>query len=115
MQIDKTLYQEINEYCHLNNIKTKDFIHKILKEAFLKEKYGTQPFFMNNVISDDINIKSTHIIENTSLSTLTKDIETNQNENKNIELEQSNNSDSIKNNDIKENIITPKKKTRKLN
>ena len=27
-----------------NNIKTRDFIHKILKEAFLKEKYGDSPF-----------------------------------------------------------------------
>jgi hypothetical protein len=46
MQIDKKLYIEINEYCKLNNIKTRDFIHNILKEGFLKEKYGDRPFFM---------------------------------------------------------------------
>lgn len=44
MVIDKNLYSEINEYCKENNIKTRDFIHKILKEAFLKEKYGDSPF-----------------------------------------------------------------------
>ena len=45
MQIDKGLYIEINEYCKLNGLKTRDFIHKILNEAFLKEKYGDTPFF----------------------------------------------------------------------
>ena len=50
MQIDKTLYDEINEYCKENNIKTRDFIHKLLKEAFLKEKYGVSPF-KNRIIT----------------------------------------------------------------
>ena len=44
MQIDKKIYDEINEYCKDNGLKTKDFIHKLLKEAFLKEKYGDSPF-----------------------------------------------------------------------
>lgn len=44
MQIDKNLYDEINEYCKLNNLKTRDFIHKLLKDGFLKEKYGESPF-----------------------------------------------------------------------
>lgn len=47
MQIDKQIYNEINEYCKLNNLKTRDFIHKLLKEAFLKEKYGDSPFAFN--------------------------------------------------------------------
>lgn len=47
MQIDKQIYDEINEYCKLNNLKTRDFIHKLLKEAFLKEKYGDSPFAFN--------------------------------------------------------------------
>ena len=45
MQIDKKLYDEINEYCKLNNLKTRDFIHKLLKDSFFKEKYGESPFF----------------------------------------------------------------------
>lgn len=44
MELDKKLYTEINEFCKLNGLKTRDFIHKILKEAFLKEKYGDSPF-----------------------------------------------------------------------
>lgn len=47
MQIDKQIYDEINEYCKLNNLKARDFIHKLLKEAFLKEKYGDSPFAFN--------------------------------------------------------------------
>lgn len=55
MQIDKKLYDEINEYCKLNNIKTRDFIHNILKEGFLKEKYGDKPFFFNEITKNDNN------------------------------------------------------------
>lgn len=47
MQIDKHLYDEINEYCKLNELKTRDFIHKILREAFNKEKFGESPFAFN--------------------------------------------------------------------
>ena len=63
MQLDRKLYDEINEYCKLNNLKTRDFIHKILNEAFLKEKYGDAPFFFNikdtlieNSVKEDVNI-----------------------------------------------------------
>lgn len=64
MQIDKNLYNEINEYCKLNNLKTRDFIHKMLKESFLKEKYGDKPFFMQE---KDVQPKQTiEIIENVS-------------------------------------------------
>lgn len=49
MQIDKNLYNEINDYCKLNELKTRDFIHKILKEGFLREKYGDSPFAINNI------------------------------------------------------------------
>lgn len=49
MQIDKNLYNEINDYCKLNELKTRDFIHKILKEGFLREKYGDSPFVINNI------------------------------------------------------------------
>ena len=50
MQLDKKLYDDINEYCKLNSLKTRDFIHKLLKEAFLKEKYGDSPFAFNKKI-----------------------------------------------------------------
>jgi hypothetical protein len=44
MVLDKDLYGEISEYCILNGIKTRDFIHEILREAFLIKKYGDTPF-----------------------------------------------------------------------
>ena len=40
MELDKDLYKEIKEYCDLNKLKTRDFIHQILRDAFMKEKYG---------------------------------------------------------------------------
>ena len=51
MQIDKTLYNEINDYCKENGLKTRNFIHKILQEAFLREKYGDKPFFSFSIKS----------------------------------------------------------------
>ena len=44
MEIDKDLYKEIKAYCDLNGLKARDFIHKLLKDAFIKEKYGDRPF-----------------------------------------------------------------------
>lgn len=49
MEIDKKLYNEINEFCKLNGLKTRDFIHKILKEGFMREKYGESPFKTPNI------------------------------------------------------------------
>ena len=42
--IDEILYQDIKEYCELNNIKTNVFINKILKKSFMIEKFGESPF-----------------------------------------------------------------------
>lgn len=62
MQLDKKLYEEINEYCKLNNLKTRDFIHNLLKEAFMKEKFGETPFSFNKKKSEMvIKIKSQNI------------------------------------------------------
>lgn len=52
MQLDKQIYEEINEYCKINGLKTRDFIHKLLKEAFMKEKYGNAPFIFNRQPSE---------------------------------------------------------------
>lgn len=52
MRLDKQIYDEINEYCKFNGLKTRDFIHKLLKEAFMKEKYGDSPFAFNKQSSD---------------------------------------------------------------
>ena len=44
LQIPSELYDEIKEFCELNKIKTNKFISDLLKNAFMKEKYGESPF-----------------------------------------------------------------------
>lgn len=68
MQLDKTLYNEINEYCKLNDLKPREFIHKILKEAFLKEKYGESPFKFNNKNNQILNNNDNNIGNNELLN-----------------------------------------------
>lgn len=41
--IDKKLLKEIKEYCELNKLKIDTFINHLLKDAFMKEKYGERP------------------------------------------------------------------------
>lgn len=43
MEIDKKLYNEIKDYCVLNNLKPRDYIHGLLKKAFMEDKYGKMP------------------------------------------------------------------------
>lgn len=66
MVLDKQLYNEINEYCKLNDLKTRDFIHKILKEGFMKEKYGDSPFKFTSVpqLPDNAVKKIEDLVEN---------------------------------------------------
>lgn len=62
MQLDKELYNEIKEYCELNGLKTRDFIHQMLRDAFLIEKYGKTPFSNKkdtNLRIDDENLSIT--------------------------------------------------------
>lgn len=49
VEIDKKLYSDIKEYCKINNLIIKDFINKLLKQAFMVEKYGETPF---DILSD---------------------------------------------------------------
>ena len=50
IEIDKKLHKDIKEYCQLNGIVMKDFVNKLLKKAFMVEKYGDKPFSSNNVV-----------------------------------------------------------------
>lgn len=54
MEIDKKLYNDIKEYCKLNDLKVGNFINNLLRKAFNIEKYGSTPFSVNNgTIFDD--------------------------------------------------------------
>lgn len=46
IEINKLLIKDIKEYCSLNDLKLTDFINSLLKDAFMKEKYGDSPFDM---------------------------------------------------------------------
>lgn len=42
--VDENLYNDIVEYCKLNNEKVNDFCQRILKKQLMIEKYGDTPF-----------------------------------------------------------------------
>lgn len=72
MQLDKKLYNEIKEYCKINNLNTRDFIHTLLKESFLKEKYGLSPYYKKKdntptVIETDTSIPIENEIKDTDI------------------------------------------------
>lgn len=41
---DERLYNDLVEYCRLNNEKISNFCQRVLKEQLLVEKYGNTPF-----------------------------------------------------------------------
>ena len=43
-ELDKKIHKDIKEYCQLNGLVMKDFVNKLLKKAFMVEKYGERPF-----------------------------------------------------------------------
>lgn len=44
VEIDKKLYQDIKDYCKVNNLVIKEFVNKLLRKSFMIEKYGEKPF-----------------------------------------------------------------------
>ena len=57
IELDKKLHKDIKEYCQLNGLVMKDFVNKLLKKAFMVEKYGDKPFAehkMSNLEKDAI-------------------------------------------------------------
>lgn len=44
IELDKKLHKDIKEYCQLNGLIMKDFVNRLLKKAFMVEKYGDKPF-----------------------------------------------------------------------
>ena len=44
IELDKKLHKDIKEYCQINGLVMKDLVNKLLKKAFMVEKYGDKPF-----------------------------------------------------------------------
>ena len=62
IELDKKLHKDIKEYCQLNGLVMKDFVNKLLKKAFMVEKYGDKPFNYENVTLVDNEKKQDEII-----------------------------------------------------
>ena len=48
VNIDNELYNEIKDYCRINNLKIGAYINQLLKKAFMIDKYGETPFKKEN-------------------------------------------------------------------
>ena len=44
VSVDRKLYSQIKEYCSLNDLKISAYIDALLKDAFMRSKYGEKPF-----------------------------------------------------------------------
>jgi hypothetical protein len=62
IELDKILHKDIKEYCQLNGLVMKDFVNKLLKKAFMVEKYGDKPFNYENGTLVDNEKKQDEII-----------------------------------------------------
>jgi hypothetical protein len=62
IELDKKLHKDIKEYCQLNGLIMKDFVNKLLKKAFMVEKYGDKPFNYENGTLVDNEKKQDEII-----------------------------------------------------
>lgn len=118
MVIDKDLYNDIKEYCELNNLKVRNFIHKLLKESFLKEKYGTSPFKKNEDMKDIIvnsNQPLIPLIPLSEMQDIPSEIQEIINDNYFDLIEECENIEHFSEEPVSDNKKTELKKKRKLN
>lgn len=45
--IEEKLLGDISDYCQINGIQRTPFINRLLKDAFMREKYGEKPGIFN--------------------------------------------------------------------
>lgn len=64
IDIDIKLIKDIEEYCLINNIENPSkYVTKLLKKAFMEEKYGKKPDIFNKQEKENLSIKPTSHIE----------------------------------------------------
>lgn len=54
MDIEEKLYAEIKEYCKLNGLKVTKYVNELLREAFMRDKYGERPQIGNKKVEKNI-------------------------------------------------------------
>lgn len=58
IKIDDKLKEEIKQYCALNKLKMGEFVNKLLKESFIREKYGEKPpMFRKEAATTSISVR----------------------------------------------------------
>lgn len=63
-EIDIKLIKDIEEYCLINNIENPSkYVTKLLKKAFMEEKYGKKPDIFVKQEKEKVSIKPTSSIE----------------------------------------------------
>jgi hypothetical protein len=64
IEIDNKLIKDIEEYCLINDIQNPSkYATKLLKKAFMEEKYGKKPDIFVKQEKEDVSIKPTTPIE----------------------------------------------------
>lgn len=64
IEIDIKLIKDIEEYCLINDIQNpSNYVTKLLKKAFMEEKYGKKPDIFNTQEKENSSIKQTSLIE----------------------------------------------------
>jgi hypothetical protein len=64
IEIDNKLIKDIEEYCLINDIQNPSkYVTKLLKKAFMEEKYGKKPDIFVKQEKEDVSIKPTTPIE----------------------------------------------------
>jgi len=85
--INEKLLSDIRDYCKINNLEVDSFINKLLRDAFMIEKYGNKP----KVLNVDLGITKEKSIQNKFVEPVkTKEVgdigKINRNENKEIDI-----------------------------
>jgi len=75
MEIDKKLYSEIKAYCEINGLKARDYIHTLLKKAFMEDKYGKMPSILDKKEIDRADEEYAKFVNNMGVDTYNKVIE----------------------------------------
>ena len=51
--IYRELYSQIREFCDFNDLKVSEYVNSLLKDAFMRDKYGDRPFAVNTSPEND--------------------------------------------------------------
>lgn len=64
IKLEEKIIKNIKDYCILNNIDdVSKYVNKLLKKAFMEEKYGKKPDIFNAQEKENLSTKPTSLIE----------------------------------------------------